>query len=496
MKTAVHLIAALALLLSAGCSNRVPQVNPCGEVARIKPDYTGITIPCNIAPLNFEVLNDADVVLTEISFPSGKIMTVRGADVSFPVSRWHALLSSAPGDVMLRVFVRRNGSWTALEPFKWHVSKDETDPYISYRLIEPTYAMAGDMAVCQRSLTDFRWKEIFSNKLDVGRDARQCINCHSYQAYRTSNMQFHVRQKDGGTIIIRDGKPVKVNLKADGLLSAGVYPSWHPSEPLIAYSLNSTKQYFFASGHQKAEVIDSYSDIILYDAESNTETVISDDKDDLETFPYWSPDGRSLYYCCASTTDVHRTAKSSLISGDYESVRYDILKRDFDISSRSFSTPDTVLNASALGFSATFPRQCPTGPYLLFTMAPFGNFHIWHSDADLYLKNLETGEVRPADEINSEAVESYHSWSSNGRWVVFSSRRDDGAYTRLYLSHFDGEGGFSKPFVLPQKSPRSGDALFKSYNLPEFMLEEVPYSPKELIRTVRSESTTAILSKD
>lgn len=495
MKSSVILTALSALLVLAACTAGIPQVQPSGEETSISPDYKEITVPGNIAPLNFEVLNCADKVLTSISFPSGETIVVKGREVSVPVARWHRLMSSA-GEAQVCVFVRNNGVWKALEPFCWQIVEDEIDPYISYRLIEPTYAMAGDMAICQRSLTDFNEKEIFSNKLDVDRDARQCVNCHSYQAYGTSNMQFHVRQKDGGTIIIRDGKPSKVNLKAEGLLSAGVYPSWHPTEPLIAYSLNATRQYFFANGHQKSEVIDSYSDLILYDVDSNTETIVSNDPDDLETYPYWSPDGKELYYCCASTDSVHRTSQASLIAGDYDKVRYDILKRSFDVSTRSFSAPETVVDASAQGLSATLPRKCPAGPYLLFTMAPFGNFHIWHSDADLYLKNLETGDVRSIDEINSQAVESYHSWSSSGRWIIFSSRRDDGAYTRLYLAYFGPDGRFSKPFILPQKSPRAGSVLFKSYNLPEFMVEEVPYKPKQLIKTVRSVSRQAELSKD
>ena len=77
--------------------------------------------------------------------------------------------------------------------------------------------------------------------------------------------------------------------------------------------------------------------------------------------------------------------------------------------------------------------------------------------------------MRPADELNSDDTESYHSWSSNGKWVVFSSRRLDGRYTRLYIAHFDGEGHFSKPFLLPQKKMSYNDLRLRSYNIPEFV---------------------------
>jgi hypothetical protein len=83
--------------------------------------------------------------------------------------------------------------------------------------------------------------------------------------------------------------------------------------------------------------------------------------------------------------------------------------------------------------------------------------------------DLSTGDVSPADALNSDDADSYHSWSSNGRWVLFSSRRLDGRYTRLFLAHFDGEGNFGKPFLLPQKKYSHNVLRLKSYNVPEFV---------------------------
>ena len=109
------------------------------------------------------------------------------------------------------------------------------------------------------------------------------------------------------------------------------------------------------------------------------------------------------------------------------------------------------------------------GKWLLFTGSAYGTFPIWHKEADLYLMNLADGSFRPVQELNSDDTESYHSWSSNGRWVLFSSRRLDGRYTRLFLAHFDGEGHFGKPFLLPQKQFSHNVLRLKSYNVPEFV---------------------------
>ena len=91
--------------------------------------------------------------------------------------------------------------------------------------------------------------------------------------------------------------------------------------------------------------------------------------------------------------------------------------------------------------------------------------------------DLKAGDTSPCTILNSDKAESYHCWSSNGRWVVFGSRRLDGRYTRLYFSHFDGKGQFTKPFLLPQKHPKDNILRMKSYNIPEFVKGEV--SPVE-----------------
>lgn len=128
-----------------------------------------------------------------------------------------------------------------------------------------------------------------------------------------------------------------------------------------------------------------------------------------------------------------------------------------------------------MGLSASVPRVSPDGRWLLFTLGQFGQFHIWHKTSDLYVKDLHTGTVRPLTAANSDDVDSYHTWSSNGRWIVFSSRRDDGSYTRPYIAYFDADGRDHKAFMLPQEDPEHSLLLLKSYNVPE--LTRTPVGP-------------------
>lgn len=160
-------------------------------------------------------------------------------------------------------------------------------------------------------------------------------------------------------------------------------------------------------------------------------------------------------------------------------IFYNIYRKRFDPISMEFGSRELVFAADSLKKSATLPRISPDGRFLLFTMGNYGVFHIWHHDADLWMLDFQTGEVRSMQEFNSPDTESYHSWSSNGRWVVFSSRRDDGIYTRPFIAHIDKDGKGTKPFELPCADPDYHRQFMKSYNIPEFMRGPVTIRPQE-----------------
>ena len=178
---------------------------------------------------------------------------------------------------------------------------------------------------------------------------------------------------------------------------------------------------------------------------------------------------------------------------DADRIRYSICAVDFDPATRRFGEPRMVFDAAADSLSAVTPRPSPDGRYLLSGVGGYGSFHVWHEDGDLYLTDLATGRTRPLDELNSPRAESFKSWSSNSRWIVFTSRRDDGSYSRLYLSHFGADGRAGKPFLMPQRDPEQNRRLFKSYNVPEFTVDEVRWSTKKLEDILLSDPVQAKL---
>ena len=368
----------------------------------------------------------------------------------------------------MTLYSKTDDTWREYAPFKINVSSDKIDPYVVYRLIEPGYEIWSEMGIYQRNLENYKESPILSNnQTDYG-----CMNCHSFCNRAPEQMLLHLRTGYNGTYFIRNREIEKLNTKTPETVSALVYPQWHPTGKYVAFSVNSTKQMFHTSDLNRVEVFDSTSDVVVYDVDKHE--IISclalKAPGRFETFPTFSPDGRSIFFCSADSLSM---------PDNYDKVKYSLCRIDFHPEDRSFGTQvDTLVNARETGRSISFPRVSPDGRYLMFTLSDYGNFSIWHKDSDLFMLDLESGDYHPIDEINSDWVDSYHCWSSSGRWVVFSSRRLDHLYTRLFIAHIDLDGNAEKAFVLPQRHINYYDGFMKSFNIPEFTLGKVNLSPR------------------
>ena len=477
-RNTLFLLLSAALLLSCGGASVPSDYVQADSLPRIYPDYIGVTIPQNIAPLTFELDQKADEMVARYAVDGDEI--VCSGQMLPSQDDWQRLAQKAiDGKIDVDVFACNDGKWTRFKPFCIYVSADSIDPYISYRLIAPSFVTYESLTINQRCLENYDERVIYDNMLCSFEKEGQCINCHQYQQYNPGRMQFHARQNHGGTVVAYDGKLKKVNMKNDSILSAGVYPAWHPWLNLIVYSTDLTHQSFQTTHRNKIEVFDTQSDLIAYNVENDEVTNVENDPNEFEVFPCWAPDGKTLYYCSAhfELNDSMGDADHQLVARARE-VKYNLYKKSFDPATLQFSPRELVFDAVAMGQSGVLPRVSPDGRFLLFTMAEYGYFHIWHHDADLWLLDLQTQEARPLSEVNSADTESYHSWSSNGRWLLFSSRRDDGVFTRPFMAHIDAQGHASKPFELPCADPDYHRQFMRSYNIPEFMRGPVSISPQ------------------
>ncbi len=470
-------ILVLLCLLMCGCGGgwreaaRVDKALP-----PIFPDYVGVTVPANIAPLNFEVKGATHIQAT---FKAGneEVQAVGDRYVDIDIDDWRTLLAEAVKSggkvsVSVSVWTEQEPDGVEYSPFSIMVSKDEVDPWVAYRQIPPGYELWCRMGIYQRDLTSFDERAIVTNRqVNDG-----CLNCHSFAQYDADKgMVFHSRGSGGGTVVYQNGKLDKVALESMGPEKSGTYPMWHPSGKFVVFSSNMTRQSFYVHSQDKIEVYDQRSDLIIYDAKGRHVTTEERFTDSLnwETFPAFSPDGKWLYFC---------TAKAVKMPSQFNDLHYSVLRVPFDEATGQLGAPiDTVYSAARQGGSASFPRISPDGRYMLFTWTQCGTFPIHHKEADLRLVDIGGGFAVLDDigDINSGDVDSYHSWSSSGKWVVLSSKRIDGRYTRLFLSHWDGRR-FSKPMLLPQRDPEHNVQRLYSYNIPEFIKGPVLFDADEV----------------
>lgn len=459
------------LFAVALCACTPDTVIETGSAPELVPDISGVTIPRNIAPLNFTV-EGADRISLEIKAPEGSI-EVNGRYADIPAGRWHRLLSQSD-ELEFRVRARKEGKWYGYAPFKVKVSSDEMDPYLVYRRVDPGYELYARMGIYQRDLTSFDEKVIFDNsKVSPG-----CMNCHSMAKCDPSSFQLHLRGRKGGTYLRGGGLPDRVVDMNNSRTLGVVYPYWHPSGDYVAYSTNDIKQSFHNVPDKVLEVYDLASDVVIYDVRKDELVVLPElaDSAKLETFPVFSADGKTLYYCSASWAD------------SFADIRYSLMAVGFNPEDGTlFGEPRTVWERE--GKSVSFPRPSYDGRYLVFALSDFGNFSIWHPEADLYLLDLASGQVRCLDELNSPDTESYHSWSSSSKWIVFSSRRQDGRFTRPFIAHLNDDRSFDKPFQLPFRSPDDEALMLQSYNIPEFCSGDIRLDRKLIYDNDRKQIT-------
>lgn len=483
------LIGLLIITFFASCQEEVKNATEIASQPAIYPDYVGVTIPANIAPLDFSMADETveviDVIITDAD---GHMLHAQGKEsAGIEANAWHRLLSRSVDDSLrVQVSAKSSAGWQTYQPFNIYVSQDSIDYGIAYRLVEPGYGVYSKMGIYECCLENSKQTALIENTQFQG-----CVNCHSFNRGNPKDMSLHIRGAQGATLLRLNGEIKAYNTSTPQTLGSCVYPYWHPSGRYIAYSTNTTRQAFHVSDPKRIEVFDSESDLQVYDTETN-QLLISPllmRKEAMETFPAFSADGRTLYFCAADSVPAN--------TDRFNGIHYNLCSIAFDPENGKFGDHiDTLVNAAAIGKSISFPRPSYDGKYLVYTMSDYGQFSIWHPEADLYMIDMSDGSIRRMDNINSDKTESYHSWSSNSKWMVFSSRRDDGLFTRPYFTHINEDGTQTKPFMLPQSNPRRYyRGLFYSYNVPEFITGPVEYDRQEAIKAIESSERVQMKTK-
>ena len=493
----ISYLSPLIFLILLSCTPTPENVQKSSDLPSIYPDYCNVTIPENIAPLNFLLRADCEA----IEVKAGELrINARGNEVVFDIDDWKGMLSQNAGrEIEVTVSALINDQWIEYQPFRWQVVKDKIDPYLTYRLIEPDYEIWNNVQIQQRCVENFDVNAIGHYEQLENR----CMNCHTFASQDPNLSMMYVRGPNGGAILNQNGRLSKLDIPGS------VYFGFSPSGRYITYSTQKIIPAFHSMPSKRLEVFDATSNVYVADMQEHRviSSPLLSDSLKFETFPTFSPDGKYIYYCVADSVSLPR---------DIKNLQYRLVRIPFDeatgtIGSRieSWSVEGGVWreNSPAADNAATksilpphstlltprkssvcHPRISPDGRYLLYTVADYGTFPIWHPEADLQLMNLQTGTVDTLAIVNSEKSDTYHSWSSNSRWFVFASKRDDGLYGKPYFCYIDRDGKAHKPFCLPQEYPTFYDNNLKSFNAPELGKGRLPFDVNDVAKAMKQKA--------
>lgn len=465
MKTIYSVCLCFLMLQLTACTPTPENQTKVGSLPPIYPDYCDVTIPQNIAPLNFLLRADCEA----IEVKAGSItINAKGNEAVFDMDEWKALLQqSIDKSISITISALIDGQWIEYKSFHWQVVADKIDPYLTYRLIEPDYEIWNNVQIQQRCVENFDVNALGHYEQLENR----CMNCHTFANQDPQLSMMYVRGPGGGAILNQKGQLSKLNIPGS------VYFGFSPTGRYITYSSQKIIPAFHSDPSKRLEVYDSQSNVYVADMQEHrifTSPLLSDSLK-FETFPTFSPDGKYIYYCAADSVSLPT---------DIKQLQYRLVRIAFDEKTGTIGTQvDTLFNQR----SVCHPRISPDGKHILYTVADYGTFPIWHPEADLQMMNLQTGAIDSLVIVNSAKSDTYHSWSSNSRWFVFASKRDDGLYGKPYFCYVDKNGKAHKPFCLPQQYPTFYDNNLKSFNAPELGKGKVPFDVEDVAKAMKKE---------
>ena len=311
----------------------------------------------------------------------------------------------------------------------------------------------------------------------VLRDMPTCANCHSFSADgKTLAMDIDGPDGDKGAYAIAPIRPV-TRITRDEIITWNSFPEKPRDKRTIGFlsrispdgrhvvtTLNEELYVANFTNYRFLQVFYPTRGILAWYSTRSEEMKALPGADDpafVHCDPTWSPDGKTLVFARAAARDSYPPGVPlATHSNDPNEtpMRYDLYRMPFDDGRGG--TPVPIEGASANGMSNSFPKVSPDGRFIVFVKS--ANGQLLRPDSELWIVPAEGGEARRM-ECNTSLMNSWHSFSPNGRWMVFSSKVNT-PYTQLFLTHLDEDGRSSPPILVPDST-----AANRAANIPEFV---------------------------
>ena len=488
----------LALLLAESLGKTGP---PQGRLRITSPDDHTLFPPDIAAPTIAWSDREARCQwwLLSLKFPRGRqpihvLTSQREWTPEAPL--WETIKAhSRDGDLTLSVYGladRESGTALSGQTIALRTSHDPVGDSIFYRQIPLPFALAS------QSFEKTRWRlgdiASYGKPATVMEGITVCASCHAFSGDgKKIGMEYNFGNDNGAQFITEVRPEIVVDEKEiftwsdfprEGLIppTRGLFGRMSPSGRFAAASVNEISYAAVMDDLAYSQLFfPTYGIIATYDSESRRITPLPGASDDryVQANPVFGPDEKFLYFCRAkSKNEVHQNLAQVTTVFEKRSIEelnhlYNI---QFDIYRLPFNDgrggePLPVAGASGNGMSNYFPRISPDGRWLVYTRSRSGI--MLQPDSELWIVPAAGGTARRMN-CNRDHFNSWHGWSSNGRWLLFSTKTN-GPFTEIFLTHVDRDGNDSPPVRLS----RFNDPGYAA-NVPEF----API-PADAIRSIR-----------
>lgn len=383
--------------------------------------------------------------------------------------------------------VKRSGLWgreretvDVSAPVSLAVSPDAADAAVVYRIVTPPFDRTKTPNMYIRRLDEKEDRPFLLSR------RQYCFNCHTFPPAGDTVDRIALQVRYVGSekselpvyfavVDLKTGKAVRADLPFKAQMTT--FMSWAPDGQRLAYSANQSLVTMRPVVHETQSAGEPESDIAVWDSRTNTTWLVpgASEPETIEIFPCWTPDGKSIIFSRAPA-GLHPAL-----------TKYQLWIVALDGPNAGKARP--IPGAEAPDKSSYYARFSPDGKWFSFTRSDSGT--LIKSSSDIWIMRADlTGGARPLESNVPHAADSWHSWSRNGRWLVFASKRDDGIYARLYFTHI-GEDGRATPAVeLPV-----GRLPLASFNLPEFVPEPPAVSERALYDSIGVDSPSTFVKE-